>query len=53
MKIAETVDRREMLMGAGSVYAAIISYTDYHSIPWMLVDSLFSWLYVAWRWVTR
>ncbi len=33
-------------IGLGNVAAAILSYTTHHSIGWMIVHALFSWLYV-------
>ncbi|MDR1726537.1 MAG: hypothetical protein LBT74_01175 [Acidobacteriota bacterium] len=32
--------------GVGSVVAMIISFTTWHSIPWMLLHGFLGWVYV-------
>jgi hypothetical protein len=35
-------------IGLGSVIAAIVSWTTYHSIGWAIVHGLLGWLFVIW-----
>ncbi|WP_295236667.1 hypothetical protein [Veillonella sp.] len=30
----------------GSALAMVISYTNWHSIPWAIIHGIFGWLYV-------
>lgn len=34
-------------LGIGSVIAAILSWTSWHSIPWTILHCLFGWGYVV------
>lgn len=36
-------------IGLGSVVAAILSYTKWHSIGWMIIHGICGWFYVIYR----
>ena len=33
-------------IGIGAIVAAIISWTAWHSVPWLIVHSMLGWIYV-------
>lgn len=47
------MDDRSTGLGLGSVLAAIISWTTWHSLPWAIVHGCLGWLYICYWAVTQ
>lgn len=40
-------------VGLGAIVAAILSWTKWHSVLWLIIHAIFGWFYVIYYLVTR